>query len=212
MLLKNSIFRVFNFWFLSCNFKNFEQKDSKKCNFYSRCAWYVVKIVFLRRFEFGKSMLSRDFEVTWTWNLLTLLLVYGLFCMDFFRNIKNCFLIENEFGIYLEYWKNEWKPKSIKGSEGERNNKKTVKKTVSCGQKIFRFLSYMCPACGHLAYFWENWKSRTVENPMVSTVFDGPSDETWTHDLLTPSQARYQLRHTRICCFGDGFLKPREWL
>ena len=33
---------------------------------------------------------------------------------------------------------------------------------------------------------------------MVSTVFDGPSDETWTHDLLTPSQARYQLRHTRI--------------
>ena len=32
---------------------------------------------------------------------------------------------------------------------------------------------------------------------MVSTVFDGPSDETWTHDLLTPSQARYQLRHTR---------------
>ena len=33
---------------------------------------------------------------------------------------------------------------------------------------------------------------------MVSTVFDGPSDETWTHDLLTPSQARYQLRHTRL--------------
>ena len=26
----------------------------------------------------------------------------------------------------------------------------------------------------------------------------GPSGETWTHGLLTPSQARYQLRHTRI--------------
>ena len=37
---------------------------------------------------------------------------------------------------------------------------------------------------------------------MVSTVFDGPSDETWTHDLLTPSQARYQLRHTRLYVYG----------
>ena len=27
----------------------------------------------------------------------------------------------------------------------------------------------------------------------------GPSGETWTHGLLTPSQARYQLRHTRKC-------------
>jgi hypothetical protein len=31
-------------------------------------------------------------------------------------------------------------------------------------------LSYMCPACGHLAYFWENWKLRTAENPVLSTV------------------------------------------
>ena len=29
-------------------------------------------------------------------------------------------------------------------------------------------------------------------------LFIGPSGETWTHGLLTPSQARYQLRHTRI--------------
>ena len=26
----------------------------------------------------------------------------------------------------------------------------------------------------------------------------GPSGGTWTHGLLTPSQARYQLRHTRL--------------
>jgi hypothetical protein len=46
-------FPVFNFWFSSYNFKNFEQKDSKKCDFYSRCAWHVVKTssVFKRSFE-----------------------------------------------------------------------------------------------------------------------------------------------------------------
>ena len=27
---------------------------------------------------------------------------------------------------------------------------------------------------------------------------DGTSGETWTHDPLTPSQVRYQLRYTRI--------------
>ena len=41
----------------------------------------------------------------------------------------------------------------------------------------------------------QNKKAQTIKR--LSVLF-GPSDETWTHDLLTPSQARYQLRHTRI--------------
>ena len=31
-----------------------------------------------------------------------------------------------------------------------------------------------------------------------NSVLFGPSGETWTHDPLTPSQVRYQLRYTRI--------------
>ena len=32
----------------------------------------------------------------------------------------------------------------------------------------------------------------------LSSTHLGPSGETWTHDPLTPSQVRYQLRYTRI--------------
>ena len=36
------------------------------------------------------------------------------------------------------------------------------------------------------------------QNLSISPFNAGPSGETWTHGLLTPSQARYQLRHTRM--------------
>ena len=43
---------------------------------------------------------------------------------------------------------------------------------------------------------------QSVGGPIEASNLDasiGPSGETWTHGLLTPSQARYQLRHTRKC-------------
>ena len=50
---------------------------------------------------------------------------------------------------------------------------------------------------------WERQKKIKAQNRYTPTIlgfFTGPSGETWTHGLLTPSQARYQLRHTRIAC------------
>ena len=42
--------------------------------------------------------------------------------------------------------------------------------------------------------------SETKKKPRAIEAlgFPGPSGETWTHDPLTPSQVRYQLRYTRI--------------
>ena len=44
-----------------------------------------------------------------------------------------------------------------------------------------------------------NYKKRrsTTRELRVVDHLIGPSDRTWTCGLLTPSQARYQLRHTR---------------
>ena len=41
-------------------------------------------------------------------------------------------------------------------------------------------------------------KNKSPETISVSGLLIGPSGETWTHDPLTPSQVRYQLRYTRI--------------
>ena len=41
-----------------------------------------------------------------------------------------------------------------------------------------------------------NFKNKKSEYP--EGYSDGPSGETWTHDPLTPSQVRYQLRYTRF--------------
>ena len=40
--------------------------------------------------------------------------------------------------------------------------------------------------------------NRKAWNHCGFRLFTGPSGETWTHDPLTPSQVRYQLRYTRI--------------
>ena len=41
-------------------------------------------------------------------------------------------------------------------------------------------------------------QNRKAWNLAVSGFSTGPSGETWTHDPLTPSQVRYQLRYTRL--------------
>ena len=41
-------------------------------------------------------------------------------------------------------------------------------------------------------------KNRKSWNHCGFRTFTGPSGETWTHDPLTPSQVRYQLRYTRM--------------
>ena len=51
---------------------------------------------------------------------------------------------------------------------------------------------------GYLQFSSENRKSW---NRCGFRTFTGPSGETWTHDPLTPSQVRYQLRYTRIFAF-----------
>ena len=71
-------------------------------------------------------------------------------------------------------------PKAHKKSHSERNA--TIHKIIS-------------------NYIQNSILSKKIEYSQVKSLMNtqyGPSGETWTHGLLTPSQARYQLRHTRI--------------
>ena len=73
------------------------------------------------------------------------------------------------------------------------------------------------PDC-FLRFAYALFKSRLkTKKPNANALnfFTGPSGETWTHGLLTPSQARSQLRHTRIAkgiisqffCFCNSFFE-----
>ena len=60
--------------------------------------------------------------------------------------------------------------------------------------------------CWRCAFFWfsalssDLRKKQKSPKPFGFELFTGPSGETWTHDPLTPSQVRYQLRYTRLFC------------
>ena len=69
----------------------------------------------------------------------------------------------------------------------------TFKLTVFFILKKMRFLFQMCPACGHLAYFWENWKLRTVENPVLSTVL------VFRVTRLVGSAHKFAVQIARLC-------------